>query len=542
MKNLIVDMAFPKLNIIDSANTPTRISGVAAQADTVNGNGRVYPRYILEREISRISENLDSSDHVGMVDHPSWSEDESISSIGLKFTKLWLDGNDVRFEAQIIPTTRGRDLEAVVRAGVKVGISSRGEGSEKVDTFNGQRAKIIQDDFTLWSYDAVVTPAVANARISQYESRKRAIEELERVLDKTDKNSSNGYNTQSGSIVTTENTMEKTTQELIRLVKEHLLKDEKDAAGITPANEVNNEEPREQVWADPADNPNEQPNPQPDPMNRDTSPLTHTTENPNYEPIPAHGNHPDPTMGEGAVSVNEGEPLVNVAGGSTTTENSGLNLLKQEPEPDTKEPASLEGEFAAQSVTKHEDEDVKDMLLRALDRQSEITTLRTQLTDAQVDAGIVAALAALSTSVSDHLSRGDWSTVSNLSNIGAMLSWYAESESYDSGMSMDALKKNDKVKKLLQPIALLSERIVRDEKIVTLTDGERYGRTIAARLRTRATTADEAEKLFQTIKDQVLREANALTDDVAPKGNVVNDKKFTPEQIRLRELAGIHEG
>lgn len=536
MKKLIVDMAYPKLDLLDSSSGPTRIAGVAAQADTVNGNGRVYPRYILEREIARISDNLDSSDHVGMVDHPSWSEGESISSIGLKFTKLFLDGNDVRFEAEIIPTQRGKDLEAVVRAGVRVGISSRGEGDEKIENFNGQRVKVIQDDFTLWSYDAVVTPAVANARIMQYESQKRATEELERVLDKTIPNRQNDYNTESGSNITTENTMEKTTQDLIRLVREHLLKDEKDAAGITPAAEVDNTEPREQVWADPADNPNEQPNPQPDPMNRDTSPLTHTTENPAYEPIPAHGNHPDPTMGEGAPAVNEGDSIEQVAGGAMTTQNTGIAQLAQTKEQEPpKEPDSLEGEF--RTTPKPEHDDVKDNLLqRALDQQSEITTLRLKLEDAQADAGVIAALAALSTSVSDHLSRGDWGMVSNLSSIAAMLSWYAGT---DSAMSFDS--KNDKVAKLLQPIAKLSARIVRDEKILSLTDGERYGRTIAVRLRERATTADEADKLFTTIRDQVLREANALTDDVTPKGDVISDKKFTPEQIRLRELAGIHE-
>jgi hypothetical protein len=163
---LLSELNFSKFEVVSDEDGPTKISGVISIVDKANLNGRVYPKAVMETAIKKISENLDR--HPGMVDHPEGTP--SIEDVGIRWTNIYLDGDRVIGEGEIIPTRKGRDLESVIRAGIEVGISTRGYGTGKRGKWNGEDVVIIQSDYEMEAPDAVVDPSVVDARIQTIES------------------------------------------------------------------------------------------------------------------------------------------------------------------------------------------------------------------------------------------------------------------------------------------------------------------------------------------------------------------------------------
>tara|TARA_Y100000310_G_scaffold20837_2_gene20199 strand:+ start:14 stop:613 length:600 start_codon:yes stop_codon:yes gene_type:complete len=140
------------------ANGGMILSGVMQRADAQNGNGRVYPRAVLMREMETYTKLVKERRALGELDHP---ED---SVINLKnashlVTDCWWDGDDVMGKVQILNTPSGQVLQELVSSGVKLGISSRGMGS--VHESNGQT--VVEDDFQLICFDFVSEPSTTGA-------------------------------------------------------------------------------------------------------------------------------------------------------------------------------------------------------------------------------------------------------------------------------------------------------------------------------------------------------------------------------------------
>tara|TARA_R100000234_G_scaffold69014_2_gene42330 strand:+ start:815 stop:1426 length:612 start_codon:yes stop_codon:yes gene_type:complete len=134
------------------------LTGVMQRADARNGNGRVYPGPILERETNNYKKLVKERRALGELDHP----DDSV--INLKnashlVTDIWWDQGAVMGKIQVLNTPSGQVLKELVNAGVKLGISSRGMGS--VHESNGNT--IVEDDFQLICFDMVSEPSTTGA-------------------------------------------------------------------------------------------------------------------------------------------------------------------------------------------------------------------------------------------------------------------------------------------------------------------------------------------------------------------------------------------
>jgi hypothetical protein len=134
------------------------LSGIMQKADTQNGNGRVYPSRVLQREVKNYQKLVQERRALGELDHP----DDSV--INLKnashmVTDVWWNGNDVMGKVQVLNTPAGGILRSLVESGVKLGISSRGMGS--VTESQGQT--IVEDDFQLICFDFVSEPSTPGA-------------------------------------------------------------------------------------------------------------------------------------------------------------------------------------------------------------------------------------------------------------------------------------------------------------------------------------------------------------------------------------------
>jgi len=140
------------------AGGATILSGVMQKADALNGNGRVYPRNVLEKEMKNYQKLVKERRALGELDHP----DDSV--INLKnashlVTSIWWDGENVMGKVRVLDTPSGKVLKSLVEVGVRLGISSRGLGSTKEK--NGKT--YVNDDFQLICFDFVSEPSTPGA-------------------------------------------------------------------------------------------------------------------------------------------------------------------------------------------------------------------------------------------------------------------------------------------------------------------------------------------------------------------------------------------
>jgi len=134
------------------------LTGVMQRANAKNGNGRVYGKGILEREVENYKKLVKERRALGELDHPD-DQVINLKNASHLVTEVWWDGDDVMGKVQVLDTPSGQVLKELVRAGVKLGISSRGLGSVKET--NGDT--IVEDDFQLICFDFVSEPSTTGA-------------------------------------------------------------------------------------------------------------------------------------------------------------------------------------------------------------------------------------------------------------------------------------------------------------------------------------------------------------------------------------------
>jgi hypothetical protein len=134
------------------------LTGIMQRSDKENGNGRVYERRILEREIENYRKLVMDRRALGELDHP---EDSVINlkNVSHMVTEVWWKDDAVMGKVQVLNTPSGNILRSLVKDGVKLGISSRGLGSTRRD---GGRT-IVEDDFQLICFDFVQEPSTPGA-------------------------------------------------------------------------------------------------------------------------------------------------------------------------------------------------------------------------------------------------------------------------------------------------------------------------------------------------------------------------------------------
>ena len=153
------------------ANGGMILTGKLQEAEVQNGNGRVYPKKILEREMKNYMMLVKDRRALGELDHP----DDSV--INLKnashmVTDAWWDGNNVMGKVKILNTPSGKILQQLVNDGVKLGISSRALGS--VNESDGRT--MVQEDLQHICYDFVSEPSTPNAYMALQEAKDIRIE------------------------------------------------------------------------------------------------------------------------------------------------------------------------------------------------------------------------------------------------------------------------------------------------------------------------------------------------------------------------------
>ena len=139
------------------------VRGVLQRAESKNQNGRVYPKDILVREAKKYTDEfINQRRAMGELDHPE-SSVVNLQNVSHNVRKMHFEGDNLMGEVEVLPTPSGNILKELFKAGIKLGISSRGMGSVETVNENGAEAQEVQPDFELIAFDFVSNPSTHGA-------------------------------------------------------------------------------------------------------------------------------------------------------------------------------------------------------------------------------------------------------------------------------------------------------------------------------------------------------------------------------------------
>jgi hypothetical protein len=140
------------------------LSGIMQRCDAINQNGRKYPVDILKRESEKYKNVfIKERRALGELDHPE-SPVVNLSNVSHNVLDLWWDGNNLMGKIEVLGTPSGNIARELLKAGIRLGISSRGMGSVKSI---GEGKVEVQDDFEIVCWDLVSNPSTQGAFMNQ---------------------------------------------------------------------------------------------------------------------------------------------------------------------------------------------------------------------------------------------------------------------------------------------------------------------------------------------------------------------------------------
>ena len=134
-----------------------KIKGVFLQSNIKNRNGRIYPKEILDKEVTRYNkEFINKKEAFGELGHPD-GPTVNLERVSHMITKLYPDGDNFIGEAKIMNTPYGKIVKGLIDEGAQLGVSSRGMGS----LINRGGKNYVKDDFYLATAADIVADLAA---------------------------------------------------------------------------------------------------------------------------------------------------------------------------------------------------------------------------------------------------------------------------------------------------------------------------------------------------------------------------------------------
>ena len=144
----------------DKGTKDYKIKGIFLQSNIKNRNGRIYPKEVLDKEVTRYNkEFINKKRAFGELGHPD-GPTVNLERVSHMITKLYPDGNNFIGEAKIMNTPYGKIVKGLIDEGAQLGVSSRGMGS----LINRGQGNVVKDDFYLaTAADIVADPSAPDA-------------------------------------------------------------------------------------------------------------------------------------------------------------------------------------------------------------------------------------------------------------------------------------------------------------------------------------------------------------------------------------------
>lgn len=131
------------------------MQGLFIQGEIQNQNGRIYPRGEIQRAVESVNTRLSRGETVlGELDHPQELQ-INLDRVSHFITEMRHDGNNGYGKLKIVDTPMGAIARSLLRAGAKLGVSSRGSGNVGDDGH--------VSDFDIVTVDIVAQPSAPDA-------------------------------------------------------------------------------------------------------------------------------------------------------------------------------------------------------------------------------------------------------------------------------------------------------------------------------------------------------------------------------------------
>jgi len=155
-ENLSFDAAKIVLESDGDGGKDLYMKGIFIQGDVKNANQRVYPVNEIKSAVATLNEQIKGDYSVlGEIDHPDDLK-INLDRVSHLITEMWMDGANGYGKLKLLPTPMGETVKAMLTAGVKLGVSSRGSGN--VNESNGYVS-----EFEIVTVDIVAQPSAPGA-------------------------------------------------------------------------------------------------------------------------------------------------------------------------------------------------------------------------------------------------------------------------------------------------------------------------------------------------------------------------------------------
>lgn len=167
MREILDIVELEQLEAKKISDNRMQIRGLCQRADVPNKNKRIYTGEVLRREVDRMLPEVKSGGMLMLSGHPKKGESPEPEDVTARLDNLNWKGNELFFQATVLNTQAGKNLQELVKSGCKVGISSRGIGEVTPKMVGGQEVKFVNPDYKLVSFDFVIGGSVPGAQVTQ---------------------------------------------------------------------------------------------------------------------------------------------------------------------------------------------------------------------------------------------------------------------------------------------------------------------------------------------------------------------------------------
>lgn len=137
------------------------LEGVFLQSELANRNNRIYPKSVMEKEVTRyMKEYVDANRAFGELGHPE-GPTINLDRVSHIITSLKEDGNNYIGRAKILNTPMGNIVRGLIEGGAQLGVSSRGMGTLKER--DGGVNEVQNDFYLATAADIVADPSAPDA-------------------------------------------------------------------------------------------------------------------------------------------------------------------------------------------------------------------------------------------------------------------------------------------------------------------------------------------------------------------------------------------
>ena len=127
------------------------MKGIFIQGGVRNHNGRVYPVSEIRNAVESVNARIAKGESVlGEADHPE-GININIDRVSHVIESMWMDGPNGYGKLRVLGTPCGQIVRTLLEEGIKLGVSSRGEG--QVDSSGDV------SNFSIVTVDVVCTPS-----------------------------------------------------------------------------------------------------------------------------------------------------------------------------------------------------------------------------------------------------------------------------------------------------------------------------------------------------------------------------------------------